>query len=151
MFVFFLPPPKSVPNKKCFQTGMPSFHSNPILFYIPGWTLLKTKIYTDAWMDLLLNTEIYHPAAIWAHHTSTTPGRHPSEEKDQLEQDLGHVSLWLLRKAASNPEDVSSHSRLLERLRNFTPLGHIILIIILAYSSRAQRLAGILNRELRRK
>lgn len=54
VFVFFFPPPKSVPNKKCFQIGMPSFHSNPILFYIPGWTLLKTEIYTEAWMNLLL-------------------------------------------------------------------------------------------------
>lgn len=46
---------------------MPSFHSNPILFYIPGWTFLKTKIYTEAWMDLLLNSEMNHPTAIRAH------------------------------------------------------------------------------------
>lgn len=37
----FLPPPKSVPNKKCFQTGMPSFHSNPFYFISKSEPSLK--------------------------------------------------------------------------------------------------------------
>lgn len=69
-------------------------------------------------MDLLVNTEIYHPAAIRAHHTSRALGGGPSEEKGQLEQDPGHVSLWL-RKAASNPEDISSHSSLFRKAEKF--------------------------------
>lgn len=87
LFVFFLPPCKSVPNKKCFQTGMPSFHSNTILFYIPGWTLFKAKIYTEAWMDLLLQQRDKSSCG----HLRSPPGLMAlgggsSREKGQLQQ-----------------------------------------------------------------
>lgn len=54
---FFSAPPKSVPNKNCFRTGMPTFHSNSILFNIPGWTLFKRKVYNGAWMDIMLKQQ----------------------------------------------------------------------------------------------
>lgn len=98
-----------------------------------------------------MNTEIYHPAGIRAHHISRALGGGPSEEKGQLEQDPGHVSLWLLRKAASNPEDISSHSSLFRKAEKF----HISWPHYLDYypgsSLRTQRLAGILNRAVMRK
>lgn len=58
-------PHKSVPNKKCFQTGMPSFHSNPILFYIPGQTLEQRFTLKPGW-TYCWNREINHHAVLWA-------------------------------------------------------------------------------------
>ena len=101
---------------------MPSFHSNPILFYIPGWTLLKTKIHTEAWMNLSLNSEIKRPVTIWVLLSLDGTWGGAFQGEGPVSAASGMLSLCLGGKFAYNPEAIYSFPSFLERLRNLIPL-----------------------------
>ena len=113
---------------------MPSFHSNHILFYIPGWTLLKTKIHTEAWMNLSLNSEIKRPVTIWVLLSLDGTWGGAFQGEGPVSAASGMLSLCLGGKFAYNPEAIYSFPS----FRETSYLYHSILIIILACSLGSQ-------------